>query len=106
MDRTRIDARLKSDYELLEAEGYEVVGVFLQGSQNYKLDNEQSDIDTKAIVLPTFDDFIDNRPAVSTKLIVGNNEQMDVKDIRVMFEVLKKSNINFLEILFTQQLNK
>jgi hypothetical protein len=38
-----------------------IVGVFLQGSQNYGLDYEGSDIDTKCIVLPiwkqkTYDD--------------------------------------------------
>lgn len=30
------------------------VGLFLQGSQNYNLDYEGSDIDTKAIMLPSF----------------------------------------------------
>jgi len=99
---TRIQARLESDFKLLQDTGYEVVGVFLQGSQNYGLDTEQSDIDTKAIVLPRFAQFVENAQAVSTKLILESNEQIDIKDIRVMFDVLKKSNINFLEILFTK----
>jgi len=98
----RIQSRLKSDFKLLQETGYEVVGVFLQGSQNYGLDTEQSDIDTKAIVLPRFAEFVENAHAVSTKLILESNEQIDIKDIRVMFDVLKKSNINFLEILFTK----
>lgn len=34
------------------------VGLFLQGSQNYNLDYEGSDIDTKAIMLPSFSDFV------------------------------------------------
>ena len=98
----KIFKRLQHDFDYLKAKGYEVVGVFLQGSQNYGLETNESDIDTKAIVLPTFDDFINNKPAVSETLILESNEHIDVKDIRVMFEVLRKSNINFLEILFTK----
>ena len=33
-----------------------IVGVFLQGSQNYGLDYEGSDVDTKLIVVPSFED--------------------------------------------------
>ena len=31
-----------------------IVGIFAQGSPNYGLDYEDSDVDTKLIVLPTF----------------------------------------------------
>ena len=34
-----------------------IVGVFLQGSQNYKLDTPSSDVDTKLIVTPSFNDI-------------------------------------------------
>lgn len=104
----KIDERLKADYKYLQSLGYEVVGVFLQGSQNYNLDTDKSDIDTKAIVLPTFNDFINDKKAVSTTIVLPSTEHIDVKDIRVMFDVLRKSNVNFLEILFTKhrKLNK
>lgn len=100
--------RLSSDYELLVGMGFEVVGVFLQGSQNYLLDYENSDIDTKAIVLPKFEDFVLNKPPVSTTHILPNNAHIDIKDIRTMFDCFKKQNINFIEILFTkyQKFNK
>lgn len=42
------------------------VGLFLQGSQNYNLDYEGSDIDTKAIMLPSFSDFVLNAKPLST----------------------------------------
>ena len=100
--RNKILKRLKSDYDLLESMGYTVVGVFLQGSQNYKLDYEESDIDSKAIVLPSFKDVILNKKPVSTTHILPSNEHVDIKDIRLMFECFKKQNINFLEILFTE----
>lgn len=97
--------RLHEHREYIQNLGYEVVGVFVQGSQNYELDiydeEYMSDIDTKAIVLPTFDDFVAGKEPVSTTVILPNNEHCDVKDIRIMFDILKKANVNFLEILFT-----
>ena len=38
MDRDKIMARLQEHYDFLVNKGHEVVGVFLQGSQNYGLD--------------------------------------------------------------------
>jgi len=98
----KIMDRLKLDYEILIKEGYEVVGVFLAGSQNYELQYEGSDIDTKAIVLPSFNDFVLNNKAVSFTKILESNEHIDIKDIRLMFDCFKKQNINFVEILFTK----
>ena len=101
MSDDRIFERLKSDYKMLEDMGKTVVGVFLQGSQNYSLSYDGSDIDTKAIVLPTFEDFVMLKKPVSTTHILPSTEHVDEKDIRVMFETIKKQNINFVEILFT-----
>lgn len=79
-----------------------IVGVFLQGSQNYGLGYDGSDVDTKAIVLPSFEDFVLNRKPMSTTHVLDNDEHIDIKDVRVMFENIKKQNINFVEILFTK----
>ena len=98
----KIFNRLKSDFDYVTSLGYKVLGVFLQGSQNYGLDYEGSDIDTKAIVIPSFEDFVLNRKPASTTLILPSNEHVDVKDIRLMHECFRKQNINFIEILFTQ----
>lgn len=97
-----IQKRIQSDYKYVESLGYKVLGVFLQGSQNYGLAYEGSDIDTKCIVIPSFEDFCLNKKPVSTTLILPSNEHIDVKDIRLMFECFKKQNINFVEILFTK----
>jgi predicted nucleotidyltransferase len=78
-----------------------IVGIFLQGSQNYGLDTENSDIDTKLIVTPTFNDLAFNLKPVSTTHIRENNEHIDFKDIRLMLQTFRKHNINFIEILFT-----
>lgn len=79
----------------------EIVGIFLQGSQNYGLDLPGSDVDTKLIVLPSFKDIaLANKP-VSTTHIRANEEHTDWKDIRLYMETFRKQNLNFLEILFT-----
>ena len=83
----RIFDRLKSDFDYVTSLGYKVLGVFLQGSQNYGLDYEGSDIDTKAIVVPSFEDFVLNKKPASTTLILPSNEHVDVKDIRLMMSV-------------------
>ena len=79
----------------------EIVGVFLQGSQNYGLDHEGSDVDTKLLVVPSFKDICLNRKPVSTTHIRANDEHTDWKDIRLYMETFRKQNLNFLEILFT-----
>ena len=98
----KIMKRLEEHYNTVEQMGYEIVGVFLQGSQNYELAYENSDIDSKAILLPKFNDFVLNNKLISTTHILENDEHIDLKDIRLMFECFKKQNINFVEILFTK----
>ena len=90
---------------LLYKTNYEVVCVMLQGSQNYGLDEYtdeyQSDVDTKAIVLPHFRDFVYGNSPVSTTIVLDNNEHIDVKDIRVMFENFRKMNVSYIELLYS-----
>lgn len=78
-----------------------IVGLFLQGSQNYGLDMPTSDVDTKLIVVPTFEDIALARKPVSTTYVRANDEHIDLKDIRLYIETFRKQNLNFLEILFT-----
>ena len=79
-----------------------ILGIFIQGSQNYGLDYSGSDIDTKCIVLPTLEDICLNRKATSYTHVRENNEHIDFKDLRVITGDFKKQNINFLEVLFTK----
>lgn len=105
MERTtKIMNRLQEHYEHLKTLYAEdqIVGVFLQGSQNYELDYELSDIDTKAIVLPSFDDIVLGHKMASHTHLMENDEHLDAKDIRLMLHTIKKQNINFVEILFTK----
>ena len=78
-----------------------IVGIFLQGSQNYGLDTEDSDIDSKLIITPSFEELAMNAKPVSTTHVRTNDEHIDFKDIRLYIECFRKQNLNFLEILFT-----
>jgi len=102
----KIMKRVQEHYDYLQAKGYEIVFLALQGSQNYGLDvyddDYMSDVDTKAVVLPSFEDFVYNKQPVSETIVLENNEHIDVKDVRVMFETYKRQNVNFIEILFSE----
>lgn len=100
--KSKIMERLHHDMMYVTNKGYKVLGVFLQGSQNYNLDYPGSDIDTKCIVIPSFEDIVLNKQPASTTLILEDNSHIDVKDVRLMWQCFKKQNINFLEILFTK----
>ena len=78
-----------------------IVGIFVQGSQNYNLDLPTSDLDTKLIVTPTLSDIVLNKKPVSTTHVRANDEHIDFKDVRLYMETFRKQNLNFLEILFT-----
>ena len=75
--------------------------IALEGSQNYELDLPTSDIDTKLIILPDFNDFVLNHQPVSTTHIRENGEHTSFTDVRNYFNSLRKQNINFIETLFS-----
>ena len=99
----KIMSRLREHYDesLKYFKEEQIVGCFLQGSQNYGLDYEGSDIDTKLIVVPDFKDICLNKKPVSTTHVRANDEHTDWKDVRLYMETFRKQNLNFLEILFT-----
>ena len=98
-----IMARVQEHYDeaLKYFEESHIVGIWLQGSQNYGLDTPDSDVDTKLIVTPSFKDIALAAKPISTTHIRENNEHIDFKDIRCYIDCFKKQNLNFLEILFT-----
>ena len=99
----KIMSRLREHYDesLQYFKEKQIVGCFLQGSQNYGLDYEGSDIDTKLIVVPDFKDICLNKKPVSATHVRANEEHTDWKDVRLYMETFRKQNLNFLEILFT-----
>lgn len=74
----------------------------LFGSQNYSIDTENSDVDTRTLVVPNFHDLILNKSYKSQLLFVPPSEEhAEIMDIRQAFAILKKQNPTALEILFT-----
>lgn len=97
-----IFARLKDDYAYVESMGYEIFGVFLFGSQNYSADYEDSDIDTRVIVLPKFSEIVNGSSPISTTKIKNTGEHIDIKDFRVYIDQLLKPAVVYLEDLCTK----
>lgn len=100
----KIFTMLTKAKELLEKEhGFNVWGIFLQGSQNYNLDvyndSYMSDFDFKAFVIPTFDQLYSGKQ-LST-VYYYDFGQVEVKDIRKFHELLDKANPAAVELLFT-----
>ena len=94
-DREKIFKRLHEDFDTVELmgknQGFSCIGVFLRGSQNYNLDDEQSDIDSLAIVLPNLDNLIKGyKPSIEHHN--EDDSHIDIKDIRYFFDSLKKQN--------------
>lgn len=94
-----INTIIQREYEYLSRQ-YTVLGVFLYGSQNYGLSTPSSDVDTKAIVVPSLHDLISNQPV--SRIIPFKYGSCDIKDIREMIANYKKQNVNYIETLFTK----
>ena len=104
MNKKEIEDRLKEHWIALERLGYNsnnIVGIFLYGSQNYGTDIATSDVDTKCLVVPTFEDIISNEVKSNKTIDFGKSGICTVIDIREYIKEVKKQNINFLEIMFT-----
>jgi predicted nucleotidyltransferase len=90
-----------SNIEVL-SEGRREVFRALVGSYNYNLNTETSDKDYKIFVLPTFDDLYFNK--MFSKMEIGELEDYDIHDIRKLNSLLWKTNINFAEVLFSDEI--
>lgn len=87
---------VKHHHWLVETKGFEVVMTVLIGSQNYKLDVPESDIDTFTFVLPSTEDLAFAREPCSGEFEVEDGKCM-YKDIRLALNLLKKTSPNSVE---------
>lgn len=93
--------KILSDYKkILESKGYQVIYIGLYGSQNYNLDDEYSDIDVKAIILPSLHDIIFRK--VTSTTIECEKGNIDVKDLLTFYDVIKKGNFSYIESIQTE----
>jgi predicted nucleotidyltransferase len=76
----------------------------LVGSHNYNLQIESSDKDYKTFFLSSFEDLYSGEKY--SKSITSDTEDIEYHDIRKLPDMLWKSNVNFLEILFSTEVHK
>lgn len=99
--KERIMEHFHDGYEHFNFHPSQIIGIFLCGSQNYGVDTPFSDVDTKLIVTPTFEDIAINKTPICTTYVRQNQEHINIVDIRLLLHQMRKQNINNLEILFT-----
>lgn len=82
--------------------GHQVAVEALVGSHNYNLNTENSDKDWKYFVTPTFDDLYNGVFFSDAKQ--STEVDYSAHDIRQLGNLVWKSNLNFLEVLFSKHL--
>ena len=105
MTDQKINDVLSGVVDMLKEMGYKVVYVALYGSQNYNLDTPKSDLDFKAMVVPTLDDIVFGRRLVSTthEFNIESIQRLEKKKKKKsLISCWKKQNVNFVELLFTK----
>lgn len=95
--------RVKEHYEIAKTLVSEelIIGCFLVGSQNYNMADEQSDVDTKVLVVPSLADVVCARRPLSFEHHCENGEHITFVDVREFVHQALKQNPNTLEVLFT-----
>ena len=74
----------------------------LVGSHNYSLNTPESDKDYKLFVLPTFDDLYSREDYTAN--INSEEEDIVVYDIRKLSSLFFKANVNYIEVLYSKEL--
>lgn len=72
------------------------------GSHNYNLNTIDSDKDYKVFTAPTFEDLY--KGEMKSNQIIGDIEDLDYHDIRKIPNLWYKSNINFIELLYSKEI--
>lgn len=89
------------DKEKAERTQRDIIFKILTGSHNYNLNTPKSDKDYKYFVFPDFDDLYSCRQY--TLNYTSPEEDYAVYDIRKLPMLLWKSNLNFIEVLFSKE---
>lgn len=100
MKKQQIFKTLGQYKKVLEDKGYQVIYIGLYGSQNYNVDDEVSDIDCKAIIMPSLHDVIFRK--TTSKVVEFENGEVDVKDLITFYEVIRKGNFSYIESIDTE----
>jgi hypothetical protein len=96
--------RVREHYEIAKAFVPEerIIGVFLYGAQNYNMDDEFSDVDTRCIYVPSFDELVFPAGITNKEEILDNDEHLTFIDIRNFMRATRMSDPSHLATLFTK----
>lgn len=102
MENKEIMEKLRKDYEYASSlySENQIVGVFLQGNQNYGVSPDSSNIYSVCILAPSLEDLYFDRTAIYDTCHYAGC--ISYKDIRPLFRNFKRKNFNLAEILFTE----
>lgn len=100
----RVRKRLKEhlDEALQNPKIHDWFMIAVNGSYNYNMDTQQSDIDSKLLVIPSLEQLVSDKSLNYLHCMSDNGEYVEVKDIRHYFTTMLKQNINFVETLYAQ----
>ena len=100
----RVRKRLKEhlDEALQNPKIHDWFMIAVNGSYNYNMDTQQSDIDSKLLVIPSLEQLVNGKSLNYLHCMSDNGEHVEVKDIRHYFATMLKQNINFVETLYAQ----
>ena len=90
-------AAVRRHHEEVESKGFLVVMTSLVGSQNYDLDDSNSDIDTFSLIYPTLGELAMAQPPYAHCFEAKDKGHCEVKDIRIALNLLKKTSPNSVE---------
>lgn len=104
MDVIKLNNRIGRhlDEALASNDIYDWFVIASNGSVNYNLDNENSDVDSKLLVVPSLHDLVFNKRYNYMHEMSDNGEHVEVKDIALYMKTILKQNINFVETLFAE----
>ena len=97
----RVLTHLEEAEKFVNNDKYRIFGIFLVGSQNYHLDTEASDVDTRVVVFPSMEDIATNKAPTNVEHHMPNGEHVTIVDFRLWMKQIKKQNIHELEVFFT-----
>ena len=92
-----IFAAVKRHHDAVAAKGYLVVMTSLVGSQNYDLDDLNSDIDTFSLIYPPLSNIALAKPLSTSMFVAKDGGHCEIKDIRLALNLLRKASPNSTE---------
>ena len=97
----KLDAHYKAVESYCEKSNSTLIFTALFGSQNYNLDDENSDVDTKSMIIPDLKEYFYNSKIASKTIFFADNSHAEQSYPMDLFHQFIKGNVNFLEILYT-----